>query len=454
MRILTQWRWKLVCAFLVTAVLVLEFQAFLQETSSSAEYPPPSQESYVDSLSEIQSGHFEHPERIFSPDASFINLGMIVINVKKTPQLSFEFRWKLERTLGSMLDYGSGTPLHFIIVTDIKSLKSVTSFFSQLISKKVAKNLMKEWKWKKRKVFPVIKISFVDIEKIIEKDRPFFTALKNSSMIQQSKYTADLFYIAPLYHKAFTSLDRIIFIDSSDLEFFDDVLLLQEQFEKMDEELLGVGLDLSPHYRNIISVLAGDPQTSLGLPGHSQGFNTGVVLFQLDRMRQSEVLAHLLQPDKVQSLLDKYGIARMSLGDQDWLTCLGLDQPQLFYVLPCHFNRQTDIMYLRSGWEKDFDEYHHCDTSERVKVVHRNGCGPTPAFCGNTVDGGNRTLLYDVNLDVEAFWREISGLADKKAYSSLEKISLLLQRSMYINCVYTATEYCMRFGRGEVTIEL
>jgi hypothetical protein len=273
-------------------------------------------------------------------------------------------------------------------------------------------------------------------------------------MIQETKYTADLFYISPLYHKAFILLDRMIFIDSSDLEFYQDILLLQKQFENMDNELLGVGLDLSPHYRNMVSDLAGKYQSGFGLPGASQGLNTGVVLFHLDRMRQSKDLAQFVQPDNVEQLLDKFGISRMSLGDQDWLTCLGWDQPQLFYILPCQFNRQTDLMYLRPGWEEDFDKYHHCDTHGGRKIVHRNGCGPTPAFCGNIVDGGNRTLLHDVNLDMEAFWEEIPRLADKNTKSSLDKFSHLLERSMFINCVHTARNYCVQFGRGEVTIEL
>ena len=41
--------------------------------------------------------------------------------------------------------------------------------------------------------------------------------------IVQDKYRSDFYYIAPNYHRAFTSLDRAVFIDATDLEFTIDV---------------------------------------------------------------------------------------------------------------------------------------------------------------------------------------------------------------------------------------
>ena len=64
--------------------------------------------------------------------------------------------------------------------------------------------------------------------------------------------------------RAFTSLDRIIFMDSTDLEFFDDVLQLEKQFDAMSEgSVISVGLDLSPHYRKFLAeYLAINPQVA------------------------------------------------------------------------------------------------------------------------------------------------------------------------------------------------
>ena len=82
--------------------------------------------------------------------------------------------------------------------------------------------------------------------------------------------------------RAFTGLDRIIFLDSTDLEFFSDVIELESQFEGWSEEaVMGVGLDLSPHYKKFLEeYIEINPETELGKPGARQGFNTGVVLFR------------------------------------------------------------------------------------------------------------------------------------------------------------------------------
>ena len=84
------------------------------------------------------------------------------------------------------------------------------------------------------------------------------------------------------FFRAFSGLDRIIFLDSTDLEFFYDVRLLESQFEGWSEEaVMGVGLDLSPHYRKFLEqYIQINPGTELGKPGPKQGFNTGVVLFR------------------------------------------------------------------------------------------------------------------------------------------------------------------------------
>ena len=159
MRVVAQARWKLLSAGLFTIIIFLELQALQNDTPSSTFFYHPEnissiQDSYVEPLVNIQRAHFELPERISSPDGFFINVGMIVINIKKTENLSLEFRWKLERNIGSILDYSSGTPLHFIIITDADSLASVAQFFSQFLGKYVAKNVIKTLRWKKRKLFP------------------------------------------------------------------------------------------------------------------------------------------------------------------------------------------------------------------------------------------------------------------------------------------------------------
>lgn len=59
---------------------------------------------------------------------------------------------------------------------------------------------------------------------------------------------------SPFLHQAFPNLDRMIFLDSSDLQWRDDPSILWKQFEVMEEKerAFGVGLDMSPHYRSFL----------------------------------------------------------------------------------------------------------------------------------------------------------------------------------------------------------
>ena len=450
-----QQRWKLGFAFILAAVILLQqrltsYHKFKTSSNLAVEVP----NSWVESLAIIKSKTFDKPDSAGSSNNSFINIGMIMINIKKTDDFSIESKWKMGRTFRSILDYSSGSPLHLIVVTDVQSILSAARFLSNMLGKYLSFSIIKTMTWRRKKEFPKVEVSYVNIDDIIDEDRDFFNAMKFNSMDQKTKYRSDLFYIAPLYHKAFKKIKRLIFLDSTDLEFYDDILNLQLEFENMGEKLFGVALDMSPHYRNLIAELGGHHQSLLGLPGPKQGLNTGVVLFQLEKMRQSKKLYPYLAPIVVRSLIDKYGIAQMSLGDQDWLTCLSWDHPDLFHILPCQFNRQTDLMYLREDWENVFHQYHNCDSTDGYKIVHRNGCGPTPAFCGNKVSSRNKSLLQDVNLDIEAFWSAISNVKKLNLNSTIKNLSWLLQESMFINCAHNVRDYCNNFSKGRELIEL
>ena len=127
------------------------------------------------------------------------------------------------------------------------------------------------------------------------------------------------------------------------------------------------------------------------------------------------------------------------------MTNLGFSHPDLFYHLPCQFNRQTSIDYLRPPWLDSFHSYHHCDLPRNIKIFHRNGCGPTPRCCGHQYlnDRKSVSLLYDVNLDVEQFWLTVSKLSSLRNSSS-EKFSFLLGDSLIMNCVLRAQEFCQQ----------
>ena len=77
---------------------------------------------------------------------------------------------------------------------------------------------------------------------------------------------------------------------------------------------LGMSVDLSPHYYlNLQSFLRAEQSSALGRPGPSQGLNTGVVLYQLERMRNSEEYNKYLELESLQTLHHKYQYKSVSI---------------------------------------------------------------------------------------------------------------------------------------------
>ena len=53
--------------------------------------------------------------------------------------------------------------------------------------------------------------------------------------------------------QAFQGLQKLAFLDSSDLDFKDDILNLWQQFDHMGARaVVGMALDMSPHYRSFL----------------------------------------------------------------------------------------------------------------------------------------------------------------------------------------------------------
>ena len=120
-----------------------------------------------------------------------------------------------------------------------------------------------------------------------------------------------------------------------------------------------------------------NPKTRVGGPPPEglPGFNSGVVLLNLEAMRQSPLYGRLLEPAHVQQLADKYHF-RGHLGDQDFFTMIGMEHPELFHVLDCTWNRQLCTWWRDHGYSDVFDAYFRCEG--HVKIYHGNCNTPIP----------------------------------------------------------------------------
>ena len=169
--------------------------------------------NYTQSQEAVRFPKFTLPQRVVKPTNDSIELGLIVMNLKKSKELDPKFAWKLRRTLNSLLLHSSLTPtLHFVIVTDLKSISAVGSFFCHFVSKQLSERVIisSNWRWRRSRTPPNIKFSFVNIENIRQVDPEFIESMKKSSMKKdkedKDKYASDLFYISPLYHRYLSKL--------------------------------------------------------------------------------------------------------------------------------------------------------------------------------------------------------------------------------------------------------
>ncbi|MCI4383747.1 hypothetical protein PGIGA_G00029990 [Pangasianodon gigas] len=114
----------------------------------------------------------------------------------------------------------------------------------------------------------------------------------------------------------------------------------------------------------------GDPPPD-GLPG----FNSGVMLLNLETMRRSALYNRLLEPERVAHLTEKYHF-RGHLGDQDFFTMIGMEHPELFHHLDCGWNRQLCTWWRDHGYGDVFQMYFRCDGP--VYIYHGNCNTPIP----------------------------------------------------------------------------
>ena len=226
----------------------------------------------------------------------------------------------------------------------------------------------------------------------------------------EDKYASEFYYIGPLYHLAFKNISKIIFLDASDLLFLTDIKILHQNFNKFSEEnVIGLGPDLSPNYQENLKVYKSmNPKTKFGQPGKFQGLNMGVVLYDLEAMRRSKKYNSYLELARTKAMVEKY-VFHLTLAFQDWFTEVGWESPELFYNLPCVFNVQVSMQFFRDPWKTVFHDYHYCDKSTNIKIYHRNGCGPFPEDCGSSPTPfpefwPSVHFLVQV-LDIEYFWK-------------------------------------------------
>jgi len=364
--------------------------------------------SSLDSGGDVRSRLWEStlisPGELPDPGNGVIDVAFIMTNVKtnKTEQKTDKLVIQFCKMLDSLFLYSQGTPLRIIFLTDERSRPVIGQMFSQRVGKYISETPILQPPSNNRALkfmFPKLQVEYVRVGEMIrnhreeiDKFRDFFGNLADnkgytetpwklsqgiSAISWSTKYLADLFYILPFHHLELPpSLKKLILLDV-DLEFRIDLLDLYRQFRDWEpSEVIGCGVTQTPfyftffeHYRKI------EPDTKIGKPGRFQGLNTGVLLLRLDRMRDSELYEASRQVERVREMRKKYQMSG-AVGDQDWLTLVSFEYPELIHILGCEYNKEDH----RPGechrdtvedWEVRDREYHHCPRP--IKIRHRAG---------------------------------------------------------------------------------
>ena len=168
-----------------------------------------------------------------------------------------------------------------------------------------------------------------------------------------------------------TDVDRVILLDA-DFYFQTDTKHLFEHFDNFKRtNIFGLARVQQPVYRRQFKRYRNsNPGTKVGDPPPDgiTGYNGGLVMIDVKRMRSSKVYKKLLRDNAVKKYSAKYKF-KGCRAEQDFFLLLDIEHHELFYVLPCSWNRQ--MCYFPSGFSSDIYKLYN-DCSLPIHAYHGN----------------------------------------------------------------------------------
>ena len=306
-----------------------------------------------------------------------INLAMIFIDVNHNSYHSnthFRMNEKLTTALTSILKYSHSTSstseatgnitycVHLIIDYN-------TQYRAQTVIAKL-KHLMP----KKNDFKLIFNLHHVDaVTQPLEHLMPSLQS--HFSYKPGSYYSHSLFFLSLILHRVenFHQIDKLIYLDI-DVQLNGPIEQLYDYFNHfLQDNVMGIAFEQQPVYLHLLNEYrqqVGEITRNGGPPPDGlPGFNSGVLLLDLAKMRQSKLYNSLLNPQQIDLLTKKYHF-KGHLGDQDFYSLISFDYEELFYVLPCQWNRQLCQWWRYHGYSHVFDDYYQCNSS--IKLYHGN----------------------------------------------------------------------------------
>ena len=223
-----------------------------------------------------------------------------------------------------------------------------------------------------------VKISLYYIQDVQTAVLPYYHGmLKYFSDKSNLYYNRTIFFVEAVLHKVLPEVVDKIMVFDIDIKFNSSVEELYVYFEHFSpSNLIGLAYEQQPTYMHYTAEYRrNNPLTRIGSPPPNgfPGFNSGVILMDLQKLRYCDTYNRLLSSVNLHHLAEKYSF-RGNLGDQDYFTLLSFEHPELFYVLPCTWNRQLCRWFETHGYHEHFSAFHHC--SGYIHIYHGN-CNST-----------------------------------------------------------------------------
>ncbi|XP_063987864.1 xyloside xylosyltransferase 1 [Diachasmimorpha longicaudata] len=231
------------------------------------------------------------------------------------------------------------------------------------------------------KLNKTINVQYYDVHKLAHQLEDIVEVMSPKFSSKPGTYYSDaLFFISLGLHRIASPQQKFAVMLDVDTKLRKDVKLLFKEFEGFGETaLFALTPELTPVYRHVLYLYRSkNPKTLFGEPfagGGYPGYNSGVVLFHLERLRNSLEYNQIVSEDMVEHMTEKYSF-KGHLGDQDFYTLLGMERPELIHTVDCGWNRQLCTWWRDRGYADVFDNYSRCDSE--AKIWHGNCNTPIP----------------------------------------------------------------------------
>ncbi|KAM0726420.1 Xyloside xylosyltransferase 1 [Formica fusca] len=226
-----------------------------------------------------------------------------------------------------------------------------------------------------------IKVFYYDVHKLATQLEDIVSVMSPHFSSKPGTYYSDaLFFLSLGMHKIAPSHQKLAAMFDADTKFRKDVKDLFEEFNNFGKEaLFGLAPELTPVYRHVLYLYrTKHPTTMFGEPRHKggyPGYNSGMVLFNLERLRKSLEYHEIVTKNNVDTMTEKYHF-KGHLGDQDFYTLLGMERPELIHTVDCGWNRQLCTWWRDRGYADIFANYSECHSE--TKLWHGNCNTPIP----------------------------------------------------------------------------